>query len=127
MAEFSIIGDIFPLETVTDELGISPNATYMKGERIRNTEMMQKETCWVWSTGYEESVDIDTQVSQVVDKFEKSLDRLDSLKQQFNLEYRLSVVINIQNDEKPAIYLSRETIKFISRIESDFDCDLYAY
>ena len=127
MAEFSIIGDTFSLETITNELGILPSITRVKGDKIRNTDMVHNETCWEWNTGYEESLEVDNQISQIIGKFECKLDRLDALKVRFDLEYKLSVVINVQNDEKPAIYLSRETVKFISRIESDFDCDLYIY
>ncbi|WP_454192818.1 DUF4279 domain-containing protein [Paenibacillus sp. Marseille-Q7038] len=46
---------------------------------------------------------------------------------QNKLESKLEVVISIENNEKPAIYLNKETINLLSDLGTEIDIDLYIY
>ncbi|MGP1908767.1 DUF4279 domain-containing protein [Metabacillus sp. JX24] len=60
--EFYIIGDYFPLEDVTNTLGIFPTESYNKGEKIREN-LFRKETVWSINTPDTHSLDVNKQVT----------------------------------------------------------------
>ena len=127
MAELLIYGDDFEIGYITNELNITPTNFHKKGDKIRKTDRKHELTCWSWSTGYNESLSVNDQMSKVIDTFINKKDNLINLKSQFNLEYKIDVVINIENGEAPSIYLTYDTIQFLDAIKSEFDCDLYIY
>lgn len=126
MVEFSIIGDIFPENVVTEKLSLKPSGYYVKGEKIKNlTSQRRKETCWFLSSGYEESLDINEQLEKIIDMIKNKVSDLKELKEMFELEYKFFIVINIKQNQTPAVYLSSNFIKFAYDIEAEFDFDLY--
>ncbi|MEH7387951.1 DUF4279 domain-containing protein [Bacillus sp. JJ1521] len=63
---FRLFGDTFPLDNVTEKLGITPSNTYRKGAIILNrpATLFRKETSWDLDTGYQESLDVNEQLQQ---------------------------------------------------------------
>lgn len=122
MAYFSAFGDEFPVENVTDVLGIEPTKTYNKGDIIVNPNLVstyirrRKETDWTVSTGYQESYDINDQLSQILKSLEEKTKELKQLKKKYRLEFLFMIVIQIENDEKPAMYLKKNIIDFSSAV-----------
>lgn len=45
----------------------------------------------------------------------------------YNVTYRIDIVINIENSEKPAIFLDTRIIDFTHSINEEIDFDLYIY
>lgn len=68
MVYFTIFGDGFPLEVVTQKLGVPSILTYTKGDLIpnRRSKMHYKESAWELSTGYQDSLDVNEQLQQVI-------------------------------------------------------------
>ncbi|ULO08552.1 DUF4279 domain-containing protein [Paenibacillus sp. 19GGS1-52] len=122
--EFSIFGDGFDPNIITDTLLITPTRTWLKGDYIRR-DLFRKETCWELATEYEESFDINDQIDKLKNLIQNRKDEVVKLVRQNNLECKLEVVINIENNEKPAMYLNKETIKFVHDIGAEIDFDLY--
>ncbi|OMF56278.1 hypothetical protein BK141_27555 [Paenibacillus sp. FSL R5-0765] len=58
MAEFNIIGDHFEPKLITEQIGIEPSGTYIKGEEIDDRDLYRKEACWFLDTDYQEFFDI---------------------------------------------------------------------
>jgi len=52
---------------------------------------------------------------------------LKDLKNKHNLKYSICVVINVENNQTPAIYLTEEVIDLFSLIGIYFEIDLYIY
>ncbi len=80
MAYFSITGDIFPVEAITDALNIEPTRTYKKGDIVARRDnpnlvstkkLYRKETDWNLSTGYQESYDINNQLYVILKSLEE--------------------------------------------------------
>ena len=134
MAYFSIVGDHFPLEKITKELAIQPTETYVKGEIINeitvptSSEVRRRiETDWTLSTGYQKSYDINDQLKPLLISLEGKQQDLILLKEKYGLTYLFMIVIKIENNEKPAMYLEKDIIDFASNIEAEIQFDLYIY
>ena len=88
MAYFSITGDIFPVEAITDALNIEPTRTYKKVilsqdviiQILYPQKLYRKETDWNLSTGYQESYDINNQLHVILKSLEEKTEPLKQLK-----------------------------------------------
>ncbi|WP_037282842.1 DUF4279 domain-containing protein [Saccharibacillus sacchari] len=124
--EFSIFGEQFDPKILTQTLLITPTRTWFKGDPIRK-DLVRKETCWEIATEYEESFDINDQIDKIKGLIQDQKDQIVQLIKQNNLECKFEVVINIENNIKPAMYLNKDTIKFIYDLGAEIDFDLYLY
>ncbi|MGP4945610.1 MULTISPECIES: DUF4279 domain-containing protein [Bacillus] len=136
MAYFSATGDIFPLEAITEALSIEPTRTYNKGDVVARRDnpnlvstktLYRKETNWALSTGYQESYDINNQLYAILKSLEEKTEPLKQLKKKYDLEFLFMVVIQIENNESPAMYLQKNIIDFASSIQAEIHFDLNIY
>ncbi|PFB26115.1 hypothetical protein COJ27_22525 [Bacillus cereus] len=134
MAYFSITGDIFPVEVITEALSIEPTSTYKKGDVVAKRDnpnlvstkiIYRKETDWTLSTGYQESYDINNQLHVILKSLEGKTEQLKHLKKKYSLQFLLMVVIQVENNESPAMYLQKNIIDFASSIQAEIHFDLY--
>lgn len=128
MVYFSLYGDEFPLDHVTEKLGVIPTETYKKGDLIpnRSTACYRKETSWDLGTGYQVSLDVNNQLQQIINKLQNNSSIINEIKEAYSLECKFFIVIKIEGGNTPALYLDKNIIKFAARIEAEFDVDLYA-
>ncbi|NEZ45417.1 DUF4279 domain-containing protein [Paenibacillus alvei] len=124
--EFSIYGDKFDPNIITNTMQITPTRSWIKGEVIREG-LIRKETCWELATEYEESLDIYEQINKIRNLIKNKRNQIVKVKDTYNLECKFDVVINIENNEIPAMYLDKEIIKFIYELGAEVDFDLYVY
>ena len=127
MVEFRILSDDLNPKVITEKLLIEPNQYWMKGENIKNRDLKREYSCWIISTGYEESLDINSQLFKMLNLLKSKKKDLQYLRDKYSLEYRFDIVINIENNEKPAIFLNSEVIGFANDIKAEFDFDIYIY
>ncbi|UTM15802.1 DUF4279 domain-containing protein [Bacillus paranthracis] len=136
MAYFSATRDIFPLEAITEALSIEPTRTYKKGDVVARRDnpnlvstktLYRKETNWTLSTGYQESYDINNQLYVILKSLEEKTEPLKQLKKKYDLEFLFMVVIQIENNESPAMYLQKNIIDFASSIQAEIHFDLNIY
>ncbi|MCU5378740.1 DUF4279 domain-containing protein [Bacillus cereus] len=134
MAYFSATGDIFPLEAITESLSIEPTRTYKKGDVVARRDnpnlvftktLYRKETDWTLSTGYQESYDINNQLHIILKSLEGKTEQLKYLQKKYDLQFLFMVVIQVENNESPAMYLQKEIINFASSIQAEIHFDLY--
>ncbi|HDR8180967.1 TPA: DUF4279 domain-containing protein [Bacillus cereus] len=134
MAYFSVTGDIFPIEAITEALSIEPTQTYKKGDIVERHDnpnlvstktLYRKETDWTISTGYQESYDINNQLNVILKSLEGKTEQLKHLKKKYSLEFLFMVVIQVANNESPAMYLQKNIIDFASSIQAEIHFDLY--
>ncbi|MBB2482737.1 DUF4279 domain-containing protein [Bacillus sp. APMAM] len=135
-AYFSAVGDEFPVVAVTKALGIEPTNTYKKGDAIERPDnpnlvstkiRYRKETDWTLSTGYQESYDINNQLNVILKSLEGKTEQLKHLKEKYGLEFLFMVVIQVENNESPAMYLQKVIIDFASSIQAEIHFDLYIF
>lgn len=126
MVEFSIIGEDFNPEKITKMLMVEPTEYYMKGSKNeRNFEM--KESCWSISTGYVETLYVSELFDELLNKLGNKKEIIVKLKRKYNLTCKFFIVINIEENIKPAIYLNKEIVEFAYFLEAEFDFDMYIY
>ncbi|MDQ7235289.1 DUF4279 domain-containing protein [Bacillus pacificus] len=136
MAYFSATGDVFPVEAITNALNIEPTRTYKKGDVVARRDnpnlvstktLYRKETNWTLSTGYQESYDINNQLYVILKSLEEKTEPLKQLKKKYDLEFLFMVVIQIENNESPAMYLQKDILDFASSIQAEIHFDLNIY
>ncbi len=130
MVEFRILGDEFEPEIFTSALLINPTSSWKKGENYINQNNMivkKKFSCWTISSGREESLDIGEQLYKVINKLIGKESILVNLKEQYDIDYTIDVIVEIEDSLSPAVYLESKAIKFANDIGATFDFDLYVY
>lgn len=125
MAELRILGDDFDVDEITNKLNIQPSEYWKRGDNIKRINKLRKYTCWIISTGYEESLDINIQLQKIMKKLEGKVDILKTLKDRYDLDYRLDLVINVEDNQSPEIFLNSDVISFANEIKAEFDFDLH--
>ncbi|WIW70179.1 DUF4279 domain-containing protein [Anaerosinus gibii] len=125
--DFSIIGDTLHPCIATEQLKINPQKSWVKGDDIEGRSFKRKDTCWVISTEYEESLDINEQLLKVVAILEDKQKKLIELKRTYNVDYLFGIVVNIESNEKPTMYFDSKFIEFAHDIQAEFYIDLYIF
>jgi hypothetical protein len=127
MVEFIIIGDELKPYEATEKLKIAPTKYWVKGNNINGKNRKRVDTCWIIDTGYEESNDINDQLAKIIRLLNNKQKILKEFRKENNLEYHFSIVINIENNETPAIYFNKDFIELSYEIGAEFSIDLYVY
>ncbi|WP_148449870.1 DUF4279 domain-containing protein [Gorillibacterium timonense] len=127
MVGFSIYGDEFNPQIITEKLNIQPKKYWLKGDTIPGKPLIRNKTCWSVNTEYQESLDINDQLSEIIDLIQGKSKEIIELMRIHNLEIIISIVINIENNQKPAMYLNKQVIEFLHCINAEIDIDLYVY
>ena len=132
---FSLHGDDFPIDNVTESLGIRPTNSYKKGDvivrkpnpnSVSTKVKHRKETAWELGTDYQESYDVKEQLNQILKPLKNKVSIINQFKTNYKLECDFSIVIIIENGDTPSLHLDIEQIEFANSIKAEFDIDLYA-
>ena len=126
MVYFNIKGDDFPLETVTELLGITPTNTMKKGELGSPEHPPYRFTSWSYGTDYEETLDIDNQLLPVLEALKDKIDIINYIQSTYDAHCSIVIVPEIYDGRTPGIAFEKDTIEFIYRINASIDIDLYA-
>lgn len=127
MAKFSILGDEFEPDKITEILAIQPSTTWKKGEPIPNRVHRRIETSWSIDTGYEESYDTNDQVEKLCEVLKGKAEVLKQLKNDLGVKLLFGIVVTIENEETPAMGLSRDFTKLLHDMGAEVYIDLYKY
>ena len=126
MAEFGIDGDSFDPDLITNRLGIVPTHILVKGKPSSSVKgRLNRFDKWFFDTGYLESLAIETQLAQLYDVFKDKVIELNILKSQFNLNYVISFIIKIRNEETPAVIFPTWFIEFLHNIQAEVSFAMY--
>nr|WP_285849313.1 DUF4279 domain-containing protein [Niallia taxi] len=125
---FSLFGEEFPIEEITERLEITPTETYKKGDLIpnRSIPLYRKETSWDLGTGYQVSLNVNNQLQKIIIKLKNKASIINEIKDAYSVDCKFFIVVKIEEGNTPGLYLDKEIIKFASSIEAEFDVDLYA-
>ena len=128
MVEFSVYGDAFNPEVVTERLGITPRKYWHKGDTIKKGGIQKrKETCWIIGTEYEESLDTDEQLYKVLDLLERKAGLLKELREMYDLKFKIDIVVKVENRQPPSMTFGQRIIDFVHEINAWIDIDSYIY
>lgn len=128
MAYFNIKGDDFPLEIVTELLGITPTNTMKKGA-LRDSnfpEYPYRFTSWSYGTDYVETLDVGNQLLPVLNEFRDKIDIINEIQSTYNVTCIIVIVPEIYDGRAPGIVFDKDTIEFAYRVNASIEIDLYA-
>ena len=137
---FSMIGSKLIPANVTTELGIAPTWQWVKGD-LKGKHWIEKgilkysdelnppthaTNYWAISTGFEETLDVETQILKIYNLLREKADVLKAIKRRYGLEYVVVIAVDMINRQAPAFSLPRWFIDFVHAIEIDStEIDLY--
>ena len=127
MVEFSIYGDAFDPQYITNLLDIKPTQTWVKGEGASwNPQIKRKETGWSFSTGYIDTLYLEEPMRLLLLKFKAKTHVIREAQKKYKLNCKIEVVVNIINNEAPGLVLDAEALAFAHDIGSTMiDIDTY--
>ncbi|MET3195683.1 DUF4279 domain-containing protein [Bacillus sp. OAE603] len=135
MTYFEIKGDDFPLEYVTELLGIYPTNSFIKGEEIKRTKnskiittkrRFRTYTSWKLGTDYIETLDACIQAKELIAPLLIKVNQLIMIKKKYDCQFILMQVPIIEKGSCPAMGYDQEVINFCSKIGASIEIDLYA-
>lgn len=125
--EFNIIGDYFDLDTVSNELNLNPTESWKKGEVVPKRKTVRRDTTWSYALGTKATIDLDEELTNLVNIFDSKRENLKKLKLLFELEYLILITIKIENEETPAMTIRIPNINFINDITCELEFDIYVF
>ncbi|MFC0237094.1 DUF4279 domain-containing protein [Fictibacillus phosphorivorans] len=121
---FSLFGDDFSINEVTRRLEITPTESYKKGDSISaNSSHRRKETSWEYGTDYQNSLDVNEQLQQVINRLREKCSIINTLQAEFGLTSKIYIVIAMENGQAPALYLEKDILTFASNIGAEIEVD----
>lgn len=125
--EFCIKGENVNPVDITKIIGIAPSRFYSKGDQIKNKPMFRDHSLWEIETGFQLSFDVNNQLKMIIDMLNAKKEVIKKLTSQYDVLISFIIVVNFINQDKPAIYLSKEVISFLNEIGADIQFDYYFY
>ena len=129
-SEFRIMGDTFDPNLVTQTLRVHPTETWRKGDCVYNnqgkcTSLRRQYTKWGYKTATLETLYMDEPIQILQETFEDKVDSLLELKKQHNLSFSIDIVIEVENNEPPAMCLEGFVLTFSTALDARIDIDMY--
>lgn len=120
--------DDFPLEVVTERLGIQPTRTWKVGEKVHPDNPLKRfYTCWKYEIQKLETLEVEDVLEPLYNLFHPKVETINQLKQQFDLTVQIELVIEIENGRTPGLAISPEFSRFASSMDALIDIDMYVY
>ncbi len=120
--------DDFPLEVVTERLGIQPTRTWKVGEKVHPDKPLERfYTCWKYETQKLETLAVEEVLDPLYHVFHPKVEMMNELKQQFDLTIQIELVIEIEKGWAPGLVISPEFSRFASSLDAYIDVDMYVY
>ena len=126
-AEKDYVND-FPLEIVTEQLGVQPTTTWRIGDKVNiNHSRVRSFTCWKYESETLETLDVDDVLLPILNAFQSKTDTINQLKKKLNLHVKIELVITMIDGYTPGLVISPEFSSFASAINAFIDIDMYVY
>lgn len=131
-AYIQFIGNVdFPLDVVTERLSVQPTKTGKVGERVMPdypiNKLVHRGTSWRYEIDTIETLDSTEVLHPLLEIFQSKTETINKLKDEFNLDVILALVIQIYDGQTPGLVVDPEFSKFASEIKAFLDIDMYVY
>jgi len=125
-----LTGDDFDTHVVTKRIGIIPTETWNKGDKGKYKPALDY-SCWKLSTDKgREYLMVDNLINEIVEKLFDKIEIINELKNQYNLESVLEIVMYIDINEKqltPSLGHDLKVIEFLYRTQTTTDVDIHRF
>lgn len=118
--------DDFPVEVVTEMLGVKPTRILRMGERI-NDVRTRSFTSWQYESETLETLDVDDVLLPILNVFQEKTETINRIKKELNLNVKVALVITMIDGFTPGLAIYPEFSKFASDINAFIDIDMYVY
>jgi len=124
--EFIVLGDLLDPVEFSSFLDISPTNYWYKGDCISNNKnIFRKETSWEYSTEFIQTYYLEEVSDLLLQKFGTYVSKISKYVKSRKLETKINVITESVFGETPSLFLNKNLIDFLSRIEGVLDIDLY--
>lgn len=122
----SSIKENIDFKMITEKLKIKPTNVRKKSDFPKQSiDLGIALNEWIVSTKNDYCVSISKKIDDIQNLFFGKEDCLKTLVEDYELICTFSVIINVEKDEYPEMFLTKENIKFMSQINAEIGFDLY--
>ena len=125
---FSIFGDDFDPNELTNYIGIKPTSQWCKGDDIYTNVKIsrkRKETCWEFTEGFVQTWKFEELTKKYEKLFAEKFDNIKFFVAKRNLKLKLECIVEIADERTPSLYISKSFISILNYLNADFDFDIY--
>ena len=124
---FAFFGDTLNLDVLSEIMQFSPTSSWQKGDLIPNRKngLVRKETCWEYSTGFIQTLNFEDVSSQFIELIKPNIHLLEKYVNENKLQSRIDIVIEIVNDQKPSLFIEKNLMELVTKMNGEIDIDLY--
>jgi hypothetical protein len=132
----AIYGDLLNPTEFSKVVDIQPTSYWFKDDVIRQihnpntgeiTDLKRKETCWEYSYEYIDTLFFGDISDLFVKQFTPNINEISDYISKNNLETKIYVVVEIENNETPALFFESSFLNLTSKMKGEIDMDLYIY
>ena len=123
---FSIFEDTFNPIDFTEYIRIQPSNYHIKGDEIPNRNgLLRKESAWNYTTGFIQTLFFEDVAKIYLEIFENKINDIKDYVDRHELEVKIYVVVEIGDEETPALYFDKPFLKTVHRLNAVIDIDMY--
>lgn len=120
--------DDFPLDEVTERLGIEPTTTWRVGEKVHPNKPLERfYTCWKYKIGPFETLVVEDVLDPLLHLFSSKVEIINQLKLKYDLSVKIALVIEMENGRTPGLVISPKFSRFAGSLDAMIDIDMYVY
>ena len=117
-ASFTLCANSFNHDMINKKLNIVPNYARYKDEILKNGRLFGHDE-WGIETNFEESHDIDFQLSKITNILTGKESLIKSICEEYNAKCCFLIVIKVRNDTFPAMGITVRQMEFASKINAE--------
>lgn len=128
MVNFTLLADDFPVDEVSEQIGLSYVEIIKKGDELRiglnkDVTRIQTDSSIMYSTGYCTTIDVEEPLQYIYNMLMPKKAQIVDAVEKYALIAKFCIVINLT--ENPIVGLSRKFIEFAADIHAEIEFDTY--
>ena len=125
---FSMSSDVADLDKISKTLNLTATRTRKKYEWPQiSIDMGFACDEWVMASPKITSFSVDEECKKVIDILREKENHILALCEEFKMQTHFEVLVHMKYTASPAIFLDRDTIAFLARINASIGFDIYNY
>lgn len=126
--EFSMTSDSADLEEITRVLELTPSRTRKKKDWPK-ASIDAGVACDLWEIESQQITSrlVDAECKKIISLLKGKEELMQALCNKYGMELHFEVVVHMNSFETPAIFLEKETVSFLAKINADIGFDIYTY
>lgn len=121
VVELRITSNVLSCEDLKSRISLAPTRVWHAGDPIERTSLLRKSHGWELSSGMDETVSLEGQLTALVARVEPIREEITALRDATDVLISCAIYCSGQ----PELYVSRELIQRIGSIGAALDFDLY--